>query len=89
MDPDCTRSGLYPYPVDYGLVEVAMTSRINVKLPEEIKAKLDCVYRQHRASSSEARWHTVNQAIDKLAESKGYDVDPEGDDSSGRRRFRR
>lgn len=66
-----------------------MTNRINVKLPEEVKAKLDHVYRQNRASSSEARWHTVNQAIDKLAESKGYEVDPEGDDDNGRRRFRR
>lgn len=66
-----------------------MTDRINVKLPEEVKAKLDCVYRQNRASTAEPRWQTVNSAIDKLAESEGYEVDPETDDSSGRRRFRR
>jgi hypothetical protein len=66
-----------------------MPDQTTVKVPAEIKQKLDAVYRQHRAASSEARWHTVDRAIESFAESKGYEVDPESDDRSGRRRGRR
>lgn len=44
-------------------------------VPGEVKRKFDSVYEQSRAASSEARWLTLNKAIEALAEKHGYSVD--------------
>lgn len=60
-------------------------------IPGEVKDKFDNIYRQSRSASTEARWITVDRAIEALAEKHGYDVDleAEGDDENQTRRVRR
>lgn len=48
-------------------------------VPTEVKQKFDSIYQQCRSASTEARWLTVDRAIEALAEKHGYEV--ESDDS--------
>lgn len=64
--------------------EMSDQKTTTLTVPTEVKQKFDNIYQQSRSASTEARWLTVDRAVDALAEKHGLDVNSNdtGDDQT-------